>query len=53
VNLLAGVEGYGFAETGDSRAITIAMQPGVESLNAQTALSIALYEIRRRQLAPQ
>jgi len=53
VHLLAGVEGYGFAETGDSRAITIPMQPGVESLNAQTALSIALYEIRRRQLAPQ
>ncbi len=51
VNLLAGVEGYGFAHPGKSRAITIPMQPGVESLNAQTALSIALYEIQRRRLA--
>ncbi|AFM13565.1 Ribosomal RNA small subunit methyltransferase G [Turneriella parva DSM 21527] len=51
VNLLAGVEGYGFTDRGGSIPITIPMQTGVESLNAQTALSIALYEIQRRQLA--
>ncbi len=50
VNLLAGVEGYGFKDTGKSTAITIPMQSGVESLNAQTALSIALYEIHRGKI---
>lgn len=50
VNLLAGVEGYGFKDPGKSQPITIPMQAGVESLNAQTALSIALYEIRRGQI---
>jgi 16S rRNA (guanine(527)-N(7))-methyltransferase RsmG len=51
VNLLAGVEGYGFTDRAGSTPITIPMQTGVESLNAQTALSIALYEIQRRHLA--
>jgi len=49
--LLPGVEGYGFAETGQTTAVTIPITGGVESLNAQSALTIALYEIMRRRSA--
>lgn len=51
VLLLPGVEGYGFAETGQSTPVTIPIAGEVESLNAQSALSIALYEIMRRRSA--
>lgn len=43
--LLAGVEGYGFRKTGNSVPVRIPIAAGVESLNAQSALSIALYHI--------
>jgi len=50
--LLPGVEGYGFKEKGKTRPVSISHADKIESLNAQSALSIALYEIRRqRQLA--
>lgn len=49
VLLLAGVEGYGFSKTGLTKPVTIPITGGVESLNAQSALSIALYEIMRRR----
>ncbi|HMV35268.1 MAG TPA: 16S rRNA (guanine(527)-N(7))-methyltransferase RsmG [Turneriella sp.] len=51
VLLLPGVEGYGFAETGQTTPVTIPIAGEVESLNAQSALSIALYEIMRRRSA--
>lgn len=51
VLLLAGVEGYGFTEAGSSIPVTIPVAGEVESLNAQAALSIALYEIMRRRSA--
>lgn len=47
--LLPGIEGYGFRETGSSIPVRIPISGGVESLNAQSALSIALYEIMRRR----
>lgn len=43
--LLAGVEGYGFRKTGASIPVRIPIAAGVESLNAQSALSIALYAL--------
>lgn len=43
--LLAGVEGYGFRKKGNSIPVRIPIAEGVESLNAQSALSIALYHI--------
>lgn len=51
VRFLAGVEGYGFRETGNTRPIRIPMAGNVESLNAQTALSIVLYELQRRRIS--
>jgi tRNA G18 (ribose-2'-O)-methylase SpoU len=51
VMLLPGVEGYGFAETGQTIPVTIPIAGEVESLNAQSALVIALYEIMRRRSA--
>jgi 16S rRNA (guanine527-N7)-methyltransferase len=51
VMLLPGVEGYGFAETGQTIPVTIPIAGEVESLNAQSALVIALYEILRRRSA--
>lgn len=47
--LLAGIEGYGFTERGKTIPVTIPISRGVESLNAQVALAIALYEIQRRK----
>ncbi len=51
VLLLPGVEGYGFTETGQTTPVTIPIAGEVESLNAQSALVIALYEIMRRRSA--
>jgi 16S rRNA (guanine(527)-N(7))-methyltransferase RsmG len=45
--ILPGVEGYGFKEKGNSIPVRIPISGGVESLNAQSALSIALYEIAK------
>lgn len=47
IMLLPGVEGYGFSETGNTEAVTIPIGGNIESLNAQAALSIALYTIAR------
>ncbi len=46
--ILPGVEGYGFKEKGNSIPVRIPISGGVESLNAQSALSIALYAIARK-----
>lgn len=46
--LLAGVEGYGFKSTGNSKPVSIEVSKNVESLNAQTALAIALYELSHK-----
>ncbi|MBV6493296.1 MAG: Ribosomal RNA small subunit methyltransferase G [Turneriella sp.] len=48
VMLVVGVEGYGFIEKGQSIPIEIPITSKVESLNAQAALAVALYEISRR-----
>jgi len=48
VLLLPGVEGFGFRKTGATAALRIPISDKIESLNAQTALAIALYEIERR-----
>lgn len=48
VMLLPGVEGFGFRKAGNTTALRIPISDKVESLNAQTALAIALYEIERR-----
>jgi len=45
--LLPGVEGPGLPPDLPSHSLTISMEPGVESLNAATAVAIALYEWRR------
>lgn len=50
--LLPGVEGYGFPRSGKSIPVAIPISDKVESLNAQSALAIALYEISRRQGGP-
>jgi 16S rRNA (guanine527-N7)-methyltransferase len=42
--LLPGIEGPGLPETFRSRAVSIPIMPGVESLNAAAATAIALYE---------
>lgn len=47
--LLPGIEGYGFRTTGNTVAVKIPIAGAIESLNAQSALSIALYEIARRR----
>jgi 16S rRNA (guanine527-N7)-methyltransferase len=47
--LLPGVEGPGVPEKYRKNAVSIPMQPGVESLNAATATAVALYEWRRQQ----
>lgn len=47
VGLIAGVEGYGFKSHGKTIPVRIPIAGNVESLNAQSALSIALYEISR------
>lgn len=49
VFLLPGVEGYGFPQGGKSTPVAIPISENVESLNAQSALAIALYEISKRQ----
>ncbi len=46
--LLAGLEGLGLPERWRKRAAAIPMAPGTESLNAATAVAVALYEWRRR-----
>jgi 16S rRNA (guanine(527)-N(7))-methyltransferase RsmG len=46
--LLAGLEGPGLPETWRSRAVRIPIHPDIESLNASAAVSVALYEWRRR-----
>jgi 16S rRNA (guanine(527)-N(7))-methyltransferase RsmG len=48
VNLIAGIEGYGFRQKENTIPVKIKIAPHVESLNAQSALSIALYEIHRK-----
>lgn len=47
VGLIPGVEGYGFKTHGSTIPVRIPIAGSVESLNAQSALSIALYEISR------
>jgi tRNA G18 (ribose-2'-O)-methylase SpoU len=47
--LLAGMEGPGLPEPWRGRALRIPIRPEVESLNAAAAVSVALYEWRRRQ----
>ncbi|MGE5256026.1 MAG: TrmH family RNA methyltransferase, partial [Hyphomicrobiales bacterium] len=47
--LLAGLEGPGLPERWCLRALRIPMGPQVESLNATVAISVALYEWRRRE----
>jgi len=48
--LLAGVEGPGLPQglRTSSQTVAIPMEPGLESLNAATAVAIALYEWRRK-----
>lgn len=46
--LLAGLEGAGLPETWRRRSVRIPIHPDVESLNAAAAVSVALYEWRRR-----
>lgn len=46
--LLAGLEGLGVPEKWRKKAAAIPMAPGTESLNAATAMAVALYEWRRR-----
>ncbi len=46
--LLAGIEGQGLPDELRRRAVAIPMVEGVESLNAATAVSIALYCLSRR-----
>jgi 16S rRNA (guanine527-N7)-methyltransferase len=46
--LLAGLEGPGLPQSWRRCAVRIPIRPGVESLNAAAAVSIALYEWRRR-----
>jgi 16S rRNA (guanine527-N7)-methyltransferase len=46
--LLAGLEGPGLPQTWRQRAVRIPIQRKVESLNAAAAISVALYEWRRR-----
>ncbi|HRP70237.1 MAG TPA: 16S rRNA (guanine(527)-N(7))-methyltransferase RsmG [Turneriella sp.] len=50
VSLLVGVEGYGYKNTGNTTRITIPISKNIESLNAQSALAIALYELSRRMV---
>lgn len=45
--LIAGVEGPGLPEDLEGTAVHIPIKDGVESLNAATALAVALYELRR------
>lgn len=47
--LLAGLEGPGLPELWRHRAAAIPMAFGTESLNAATAVAVALYEWRRRK----
>jgi 16S rRNA (guanine527-N7)-methyltransferase len=47
--LLAGPEGPGLPEIWRRHAVRIPIAPRVESLNAATALAVALYEWRRRE----
>jgi tRNA G18 (ribose-2'-O)-methylase SpoU len=50
--LVAGLEGPGLPESLRSGArVRISIQPGVESLNAATAVALALYEWRRSRKA--
>lgn len=46
--LLAGMEGPGLPENRRRRSLRIPIRPEVESLNAAAAVSVALYEWRRR-----
>ena len=46
--LLAGMEGPGLPEHWRRRSLRIPIRPEVESLNAAAAVSVALYEWRRR-----
>lgn len=48
VLLLTGAEGFGFRSVGRTRGLRIPISGAVESLNAQSALAIALYEISRK-----
>jgi len=45
--LLLGEEGQGIPDNIDARRVAIAMEPGVESLNATVAASIVLYELNK------
>jgi 16S rRNA (guanine(527)-N(7))-methyltransferase RsmG len=47
--LLAGLEGPGLPEPWRQRAVRIPIRPGVESLNAAAAVSVALFEWRSRE----
>lgn len=49
--LVAGLEGQGLPEKWRKRAVAIPMAPGTESLNAATAMAVALYEWRRRTIS--
>ena len=51
VGLIPGVEGYGFKSHGKTIPVRIPIAGGIESLNAQSALSVALYEISRARKA--
>ncbi len=46
--LLAGMEGPGLPERWRRRSLRIPIRPEVESLNAAAAVSVALYEWKRR-----
>jgi len=48
--LLPGLEGQGLPEVLRQNSISIPLESGVESLNAATATTIALYEWRRRKV---
>ena len=51
IGLIPGVEGYGFKSHGKTIPVRIPIAGNIESLNAQSALSIALYEIGRTRKA--
>jgi 16S rRNA (guanine527-N7)-methyltransferase len=48
--LIPGIEGPGLPESLSQNRISIPLQNDIESLNASTAVSIALYEINRRKI---
>jgi len=47
--LLPGIEGPGLPDELKKTAVSIPLEPGIESLNASISASIALYEWKKRQ----